>query len=213
MADKVVLVSTARTEFGKGPARRDRAAGLIPAVIYGHGAEPLHVNLPGHEAMIALRVQNALITIDLEGEEHLALAKDVQRDPVRQIIEHVDLLTVRRGEKVQVDVSIVLEGEVDPSAAMNLDSPTVTIEAEATHLPEGITVDIEGRQIGEHVYASDLVLPRGVELLTDPETLIVNISAPVEQDLGEEPEAEEGAEGAEEGAEGEESSEESSDEN
>ena len=131
----------------------------------------------------------------------------------------MDLLTVRRGEKVQVDVSIVLEGEVDPSAAMNLDSPTVTIEAEATHLPEGITVDIEGRQIGEHVYASDLVLPRGVELLTDPETLIVNISAPVEQDLGEEPEAEEGAEGedgaegAEEGAEGEESSEESSDEN
>lgn len=170
------LAAELRTEFGKGFARRARAAGQIPAVIYGHGAEPIHVNLPGRSTTLAVRTPNALLSLDINGEDHLALVKDIQRDPIKQIIEHIDLLTVRKGEKVTVDVPVHVTGEVAPGAVANQEAVTVSLEAEATHLPTAVEVSIEGREAGAHVHASDLVLPGGVTLLSDPETLIVNIS-------------------------------------
>ncbi|AJT40439.1 50S ribosomal protein L25/general stress protein Ctc [Psychromicrobium lacuslunae] len=194
------LAAQLRTEFGKGAARRARRAHQIPAVIYGHGAEPLHIALPERETTRAARNANALLTLDIQGEEHLALVKDIQRDPVLQIIEHIDLLTVRRGEKVTVDIPVTLTGEVAPGAVANQEATSVSVEAEATHLPSALEVSIEGRGPGEHVHASDLVLPKGVALLTDAETLIVNVSEPVAQDLGEDAEAEAEA-GSEESAE------------
>lgn len=170
------LAAEKRTEFGKGYARRIRAAHKIPAVIYGHGAEPIHVALPGHETMIAVRVPNALLTLDIAGEEHLALVKDVQRNAVRQTIEHIDLLTVRRGEKVAVDVPVHVTGEVAAGFVANQEAVTVSVEAEATHLPTAFEVSVEGREAGQHVHAADITLPQGVALLTDPETLVVNVS-------------------------------------
>ncbi|WP_136610027.1 50S ribosomal protein L25/general stress protein Ctc [Sinomonas albida] len=199
------LAAQKRTEFGKGYARRARAAGKIPAVIYGHGAEPLHVNLPGHETMIAVRAANALLTIDIEGEEHLALVKDIQRDPVRQIIEHVDLLTVRRGEKVSVDVPVHLVGEAAAGTVVTQEAVTVTVEAEATHLPSVLEVSIEGHEIGQHVHAGDVKLPNNVELVTEADAIVVNISEAVvvaeEPAEGEAAEAAEAEEPAEEAAE------------
>ncbi len=191
------LVGELRTEFGKGPARQARRAEKIPAVIYGHGADPLHVLLPSKSTTLAVRTANALLSIDIDGEEHLALAKDVQRDPVRQIVEHIDLLTVQRGEKVQVEVAVHIEGEVKPGAVMNLEVPTVLVEAEATHLPNHLVVTVTGHDVGDHVHASDVILPANVEMITDAETLIVNVSSPVVEDLGTSE-----AEGEEENAEG-----------
>lgn len=170
------LAAQARTEFGKGFARRARAAGQIPAVIYGHGAEPIHITLPAKATTLAVRTANALLSLDLNGEGHLALVKDVQRDPIKQIIEHIDLLTVRQGEKVTVDVPVHLSGETAPGTAHNLELTVISLEAEATHLPESVEVNIEGRAAGEHIHASDLVLPKGAVLLTDAEALVVNIS-------------------------------------
>ncbi|NUS36202.1 MAG: 50S ribosomal protein L25/general stress protein Ctc, partial [Pseudarthrobacter sp.] len=174
------LAAELRTEFGKGYARRARANHQIPAVIYGHGAEPIHVTLPAKATTLAVRTPNALLSLDINGEGHLALVKDVQRDPVKQIIEHIDLLTVRQGEKVTVDVPVHLEGEAAPGTVHNLELTAVSVEAEATHLPETVTVSIEGRNAGEHIHASDLALPQGVALLTDAEALVVNISEAVE---------------------------------
>ncbi|MDT0170005.1 50S ribosomal protein L25/general stress protein Ctc [Pseudarthrobacter sp. BRE9] len=170
------LAAELRTEFGKGYARRARMNNLIPAVIYGHGAEPIHVTLPAKATTLAVRTANALLSLDINGEGHLALVKDVQRDPVKQIIEHIDLLTVRQGEKVTVDVPVHVEGETAPGTVHNLELTVVSLEAEATHLPESVVVSIEGRGAGEHIHASDLVLPKGSALLTDAEALVVNIS-------------------------------------
>jgi large subunit ribosomal protein L25 len=181
------LAAEARTEFGKGFARRARAAGQIPAVIYGHGAEPVHITLPAKATTLAVRVPNALLSLDLNGEGHLALVKDVQRDPIKQIIEHIDLLTVRQGEKVTVDVPVHTVGETAAGTVHNLELTVVSLEAEATHLPEAVEVNIEGRAAGEHIHASDLVLPKGAVLLTDAEALVVNISeaaAPAEEEEG-----------------------------
>jgi large subunit ribosomal protein L25 len=174
------LAAEVRTEFGKGYARRARMANLIPAVIYGHGADPIHVTLPAKATTLAVRTPNALLSLDINGEGHLALVKDVQRDPIKQIIEHIDLLTVRKGEKVTVDVPVHVEGETAPGTVHNLELTVVSLEAEATHLPEAVTVSIEGRAAGEHIHASDLVLPQGSVLLTDAEALVVNISEAVE---------------------------------
>lgn len=179
------IAAVVRTEFGKGAARQARRANMIPAVIYGHGEAALHILLPSKATTLAVRTANALLTIDVDGEEHLALAKDVQRNTLKRIVEHIDLLTVRRGEKVEVDVAIHIEGEPAPEVVANLEHNTVLVEAEATHLPETLTVNIEGRGVGEHIHASDIVLPAGTTLLTDPETLIVNLAAPTVQDLGE----------------------------
>ena len=179
------LAATTRTDFGKGAARKARVAGKIPAVIYGHGADVMHILLPAKATTLAVRTPNALLDIDVDGEAHLALAKDIQRDPIKQIIEHIDLLTVRKGEKVEVEVNVHVEGELAPgSSVFNQEANTVLVAADATNLPETITVSIEGRTAGEHIYAKDLELPAGVELLLDPETMVINISEATVQDLG-----------------------------
>ncbi|BBE22129.1 50S ribosomal protein L25 [Arthrobacter sp. MN05-02] len=194
------LAAHVRTEFGKGAARQARRANMIPAVVYGHGADPIHVLLPAKATTLAVRTANALLTLDIDGEDHLALVKDIQRNPLKQIVEHLDLLTVRRGEKVQVDVAIHVEGEPAADVVSNLEANTVLVEANATDLPETLTVSIEGRTVGEHVHASDIVLPAGVVLLVDADTLIVNLSGESEQDLGETPESDADTEGTSEGA-------------
>ena len=179
------LAGTVRTEFGKGAARKARVANMIPAVIYGHGADVMHILLPAKATTLAVRTANALLEIDVDGESHLALAKDIQRDPIKQIIEHIDLLTVRKGEKVEVEVNVHVEGELAPGdAVFNQEANTVLVAADATNLPETIVVSIEGRTAGEHIYAKDLELPSGVELLLDPETMVINISESIVQDLG-----------------------------
>jgi len=172
------VVTDARESFGKGAARKLRALGKIPAVIYGHGTDPIHVALPGHEIALILRKSNQILDLDINGKSQLALVKDVQKDPVRQIIEHIDLVVVRKGEKVIVDVPIHITGEAAPGTISNLDAPTVSVEAEATHIPEYFTVDIEGREEGEHIYAKDVTLVEGSTLLSDPELLVVGISTP-----------------------------------
>jgi large subunit ribosomal protein L25 len=183
------LAAHVRTEFGKGFARQARRANMIPAVVYGHGADPIHILLPAKSTTLAVRTANALLTLDIDGEEHLALVKDIQRNPIKQIVQHLDLLTVRRGEKVEVDVAIHVEGEAAPEVVANLEANTVLVEADATQLPEAFVANIEGREVGEHIFASDLVMPAGVTLITDPETLVVNLMPPVVQDLGDSDEA------------------------
>lgn len=190
MVDVITIPATLRTEFGKGYARRVRANDQIPAVIYGHGAEPLHVILPGHDMMLASRNANAVLDINVDGEGHLAMIKEVQRHAVRPEILHIDLLTVRRGERVEVEVPLSVVGEVAPTAVHNLEESVLLIEADALKVPEHFEIDIEGREAGEHIYAADVTLPSGVTLVSDPELLVVNVSEPVEQDLGEEPETE-----------------------
>ena len=171
------LSAEKRTEFGKGAARRIRRENKIPAVVYGHGEAPLHVTLPGHDTMIALRHANALFDIELEGQRHLTLPKDVQRDPVKGFIEHVDLLVVRRGEKVVVDVPVHVQGEAAPGTIVQQELTTLSVEAEATHLPEAVTVSVEGLEAGTHVAASQIPLPEGSTLAGDPEQLIVVVSS------------------------------------
>ena len=183
------LAAEVRTEFGKGFARRARMAGQIPAVIYGHGAEPIHVTLPGKSTTLAVRKANALLSLDINGEAHLALVKDVQRDPIKQIVEHIDLLTVRMGEKVTVDVPVHVTGELAPGNVYNQELTVISLEAEATHLPTAVEVDIEGRSAGEHIHASDLVLPKGSLLLADADALVVHISEAIEAPEAEEAEA------------------------
>ncbi|MDO5863914.1 MULTISPECIES: 50S ribosomal protein L25/general stress protein Ctc [Paenarthrobacter] len=195
------LAAELRTEFGKGYARRARVAGRIPAVIYGHGAEPVHVTLPGRETTLAVRVANALLNLDINGEAHLTIVKDIQRNAIKQTIEHMDLLTVRHGEKVTVDVPVHVTGEVAPGAVANQEAVTISVEAEATHLPTALEVDIEGREAGAHVHASDVVLPKGVSLLTEADTLVVNISEATASAAGEEAAEGEEAPAAEEAAE------------
>jgi large subunit ribosomal protein L25 len=178
MSDALKLAADQRTEFGKGASRRARAAGQIPAVLYGHGADPLHVLLPGHQTMMALKHANALLTIVIGKEQSMAIAKDVQRDPVRQIIEHVDLLIVRKGEKLTVDVPVHVIGESISGTIVMLEHNLLSILAEATHLPEAIEISVEGLADGDKILAGEITLPTGSELATDPETIIVAITHP-----------------------------------
>jgi large subunit ribosomal protein L25 len=209
------LAAEVRTQFGKGFARRLRAAGQIPAVIYGHGTDPVHVALPGHETALIIRKANQVLDLQIKGKSQLALVKDVQKDPVHQIIEHLDLIVVRAGEKVIVDIPVHLEGESAPATSVNQDSNTISLEVEATHIPESVTVNIEGLTEGSHILAKDVKLPAGATLVTDPEVLIVGITGATQVDLGETGEAAAGdpAEGdaAAEPAEGDEAAAESSD--
>ncbi|MBD7956900.1 50S ribosomal protein L25/general stress protein Ctc [Microbacterium sp. Sa4CUA7] len=172
------VVATKRENFGKGFARRLRASGQIPAVIYGHGTEPMHVALPGHQMSLLIRRANAVLKLDVEGTHQLTLVKDVQRDPVTQIIEHIDLLVVKKGEKIEVDVPITVVGEPFPGTIANLDAVSILLQVEATHIPQGIEVDVEGLEEGAHITAADLKLPKGSVLVAAPETLIVAVSVP-----------------------------------
>ena len=195
MADENKLTAEPRTSFGKGAARKIRATGKIPAVIYGHGTEPQHVTLPSHEVGLILRKANAVLDLDINGKSQLALVKDVQKDPVKQIIEHLDLVVVRKGEKVTVDIPVHVEGEAAPGTQVLQDANTLSIEAEATNIPERLTVSIEGLGEGTQIHASDVKLPEGSSLISDPETLVIGITGAQAQDLGEsDAEAEEVAE-------------------
>ena len=170
------ITAEKRNEFGKGAARRIRRENKIPAVVYGHGNDPIHLTLPGHATMMALKHggANALLELDIEGDEQLALTKQVQVDPIRRVLEHIDFVAVRRGEKVTVDVPIHTVGEAAPETLVVTENSTVQVEAEATHIPEYIEVDIAGAQGGTQILASQLVLPSGTTLLADNELLIVN---------------------------------------
>ncbi len=185
----VKLAAATRTEFGKGAARRIRRAAQIPAVLYGHGSDPLHITLPGHETMLALKHSNALLTIELEGKKHLAIAKDVQRDPVRAIIEHVDLLQVKKGEKVAVFVPVQVVGESAPGTIHVVETQTLHVEAEATNLPESIEISVEGLEGGTTVRGADVTFPKGITFLGDPEEAILSVSLPQSADAEESGEA------------------------
>ncbi|GGR68213.1 large subunit ribosomal protein L25 [Nocardioides luteus] len=187
------IVAEKRTEFGKGAARRIRRENKIPAVVYGHGADPMHLTLPGHATMMALKNHgaNALLELDIDGKTQLALTKQVQIDDVRRVIEHVDFVAVRAGEKVTVEVTVHVVGDAASGSMVVTDLNTLSLEAEATHVPETIEVDIEGLEIGTQILAGSVELPKGTTLLTDPEALVVNIT---EAKTIEEP-ADEAAEG------------------
>jgi large subunit ribosomal protein L25 len=185
MADENKLTAEPRTSFGKGAARKIRATGKIPAVIYGHGTDPQHVTLPMHEVGLILRKANAVLDLDINGKSQLALVKDVQKDPVKQIIEHLDLVVVRKGEKVTVDIPVHLEGEAEAGTQVLQDANTLSIEAEATNIPERLTVSIEGLGEGTQIHASDVKLPAGSTLISDPDVLVVGITGAVAADLGE----------------------------
>ncbi|WP_423494085.1 50S ribosomal protein L25/general stress protein Ctc [Microbacterium esteraromaticum] len=167
-----------RTNFGKGFARRLRAEGKIPAVIYGHGTDPVHVALPGHQVSLIIRRANALLDLDIEGTSQLVLVKDVQKDPLRQIIEHIDLLVVSKGEKVTVEVPVVLTGESFSGTIVTQDVTTIKLEVEATHIPEHVEVSVEGLEEGAHITAGDVTLPKGAALLDDADLLLVAVSVP-----------------------------------
>ncbi|RFA19853.1 50S ribosomal protein L25/general stress protein Ctc [Subtercola boreus] len=184
MADDNKIAAETRTSFGKGAARKLRAAGRIPAVIYGHGGAPQHVSLPGHEVFLLIRKSNALIELDIDGATQLALVKDVQKDPVRQIIEHLDLITVRQGERVEVEVSVLVEGEPASGTVAELDTFTLLLEVLATNIPSRVTVNVEGAEDGTQILAKDIELPEGAVLVGDEDQLIVAVSIPEEQDLG-----------------------------
>ena len=201
---EVRIEAELRTEFGKGAARRTRRAGRVPAVIYGHGAEVRHLSLPGHELMLALKTPNVLIRLEgLGGRAGLALPKAVQRDALHGFIEHVDLIAVRSGEKVTVEIPIRVTGEIFPGGVLDQQLVQIAVEAEATHLPDGVDVDVEGMEIGASVHAGDLKLPEGSTLQVDPDALVLHVIAErtaeqFEAELGEgAPAAEEGEEAAE----------------
>ena len=173
---EVKLTAEMRTEFGKGAARRIRRADKVPAVLYGHGTDPIHITLPGHETQLALRSSNALLSVDVDGTSQLALPKQVQRDPIKGFIEHVDLVIVRRGEKVTVNVSIHLDGDAAPETLVVLDRNELALEVEATHIPDTITVSVEGLTAGTQITAGELKLPGGATLTDDADLLIVNVT-------------------------------------
>ncbi|KAB1657962.1 50S ribosomal protein L25/general stress protein Ctc [Pseudoclavibacter chungangensis] len=194
MVDQNTLSVEVREHFGKGAARKIRALDKIPAVLYGHGTDPRHLTLPGHETMLILRKANAVITLDIAGDEQLALVKDVQRDPVRRIIEHVDLVVVRKGERVEVEVPVHLEGESFAGTIAVQDATSILVSAEATNIPESVVVSIEGLEEGTSIHATQVELPAGVELVGDEtEIIIVSIQTPQLEEELEESEAEDGA--------------------
>jgi large subunit ribosomal protein L25 len=176
---EVKIAAETRDEFGKGAARRTRREGRVPAVLYGHGTETRHLSLPGHDLMRALRTPNVLLRLEgLTNGSEIALPKAVQRDPVRNVIEHVDLILVRSGEKVTIEVPIRVTGEIAPSGGiLNQQLVEISLEAEATHIPSGIDVDVDGMELGQAIYARDLKLPTGVSLQVEPDILVLHVIA------------------------------------
>ncbi|MET8893465.1 50S ribosomal protein L25/general stress protein Ctc [Streptomyces albogriseolus] len=191
---EVKIAAETRTEFGKGAARRIRRADKVPGVLYGHGSDPLHLTFPGHELLLALRTPNVLIALDIDGKTNeLAIPKAVQRDPLKGFLVHVDLLLVKRGEKVQVEIPVQAEGELAPGGnLLEHVLSALPVEAEATHIPEQVTVSVEGLEAGASVLAKDITLPSGVSLAVDGDTVVLQVLAA---------QAEEAPEGAEEGEE------------
>jgi len=197
------LSVSVRTQTGKGASRRARRDGKIPAVLYGHGEDPQHLELPGHDFAAVLRHSgtNAVLTLDIAGKEQLALTKAIEIHPIRRSIVHADLLVVRRGEKVVVEVNIVVEGEPGPDTLVTQETNAIEIEAEALSIPEQLTVSVEGAEPGTQFTAGQVTLPAGVNLISDPDLLVVNVvNAPTAEELEEEG-AGEVAEAAEEAAE------------
>ena len=197
------LLAESRTQFGKGAARRIRRDDKVPAVLYGHGSDPVHITLNGHDTMMALKHggANALLSIELDGKSQLALPKQVQKDPVKGFLEHLDLIIVKKGEKVTVDVPVIVTGESAPETLVTVEHNTVSIEAEATHIPESIEVSVEGAEAGTQIHAKDLTLPSGSSLQIDEDALVVHVSVAKEIVLEEEPAEGEAAEGEEAAAE------------
>lgn len=184
---EVRITAEPRTEFGKGGARRTRRAGKVPAVLYGHGTDPQHIALPARDFAHALKTgggANVLLRLDLDGGIELALPKGIQRDPLRGTVEHVDLIIVRRGEKVIVEIPVMLTGEAVRDGMVDQQLTTLSIEAEATHIPQGIEIDIDGMQVGDAVHAGEVKLPEGSTLQTDAEAIVVHVmAAPTEEEI------------------------------
>ncbi|MFI1924833.1 MULTISPECIES: 50S ribosomal protein L25/general stress protein Ctc [unclassified Streptomyces] len=175
---EVKLAAETRTEFGKGAARRIRRDSKVPAVVYGHGADPVHITLPGHELQLALRTPNVLLSLEIEGKTQLAIPKAVQRDAIKGFLDHVDLLLVKRGEKVNVEVYVHTEGELAPGAyLLEHVLSTLNVEAEATHIPESVTVSIAGLEAGAAILAKDIPLPKGTTLATDEDAVVLQVLA------------------------------------
>jgi large subunit ribosomal protein L25 len=183
------VVTEARESFGKGAARKIRAAGKIPAVVYGHGTDPIHVTVPAHQVGLLLRKANAVLDLDIAGKSQLVLVKDVQKDPVLQIIEHLDLIVIRQGEKVSVEVPVHVEGEPFSGTIAVLDIPTLRLEVEATHIPERIVLDVTGAEEGTQYHAKDFVLPAGAALAEDEDLLILSVIVPAASRADEEADA------------------------
>ncbi|AGK77691.1 50S ribosomal protein L25/general stress protein Ctc [Streptomyces microflavus] len=175
---EIKLAAEVRTEFGKGAARRTRRANQVPAVIYGHGAESVHITLPGHELQLALRTANVLIGLEIDGKDALVIPKAVQRHPLKGTIEHVDLLTVKRGEKVNVEIAVHAEGDLAPGAnLLEFVLNTLLVEAEATHIPESVTVSVAGLDAGDSIVAKDIPLPKGSVLAGDEDAIVIQVVA------------------------------------
>lgn len=193
MSETQKIAAETRDDFGKGSARQARRDGKIPAVIYGHGADPIHILLPARETTLAVRTANAVLDLVVDGQEHIALVKDIQRHPLRQTVDHLDLLTVKKGEKVQVEVNVHVEGEVASGLVLNLELNTVPVLADALNLPENVTLNVEGAEAGT-LTADALVLPKGAELELEADVVVAVVAEPEEQDLPEEEAAEAPAE-------------------
>lgn len=192
---EVKLAATVRSEFGKGASRQLRRASLVPTVLYGHGMDPVHISLPAHELGLALRTPNVLLSLDINGANELAIPKAVQRDAIKGSLVHVDLILVKRGEKVTVEIPVQAEGEL--AAGGNLLEHvlnTLSVEAEATHLPESVTVSVEGLEAGASVLAKDITLPKGSTLVTDADAVVLQVLAAQAEEPSAEAEATEGAE-------------------
>ncbi|WP_030246922.1 50S ribosomal protein L25/general stress protein Ctc [Streptomyces sp. NRRL S-350] len=194
---EIRLAAETRTEFGKGAARRARRAGLVPGVVYGHGHAPVHLNLPGHDLMMALKTPNALLVVPIEGKDEYVLPKAVQREAIKRTIEHVDLLLVKRGEKVNVEIPVHTEGELAPGGnLLEHVLQALPIEAEATHLPESVTVSVEGLAAGASVYAKDITLPAGTTLAVDGDAVVLQVIGAQASQADADAEAAEAAAGA-----------------
>ncbi|GAA2654791.1 50S ribosomal protein L25/general stress protein Ctc [Streptomyces vastus] len=184
---EVKLAAETRTEFGKGAARRIRRESKVPGVLYGHGGEPVHVTLPGHDLLLALRTPNVLLALEIDGKKRLAIPKAVQRDAIKGFLEHVDLLLVRSGEKVNVEIYVHTEGELAPGAyLLEHVLNALPVEAEATHIPESVTVSIEGLAAGDSILAKDITLPAGTTLAIDEDAVVLQVlSAQAEEPTAE----------------------------
>ena len=194
---EVKLTAETRTEFGKGAARRIRRDSKVPGVLYGHGSDPIHLTLPGHELLLALRTSNVLISLDIDGKSNeLAIPKSVQRDPLKGFLEHVDLQLVQRGETVTVEIPVQAEGELAPGGnLLEHVLNALPVEAEATHIPESVTVSIEGLSAGDSILAKDIPLPKGTKLAVEEDTVVLQVlAAQAEESEGEAAEGDESAE-------------------